>query len=369
DRPIISADDIGKYFYSLDSTISIPNRIDSTKEWLLTELQTIANEEKNNDWVMEEVELLDKEDYMEAYHTAQYNQRNQQEAFNDYDEEWEFLSDKIMEHYFIPIRQTIEQFEFIDTPEIYRSLFSTNHRPHSLTEKSWQDICALTQETIQNRTLLWEDAVPFLYCMDQIQGRKMFSHIRYLFIDEAQDYTPFQFAYIKQLFPNSRMTILGDLNQAIYPHAYSSPSLLDEGMLEEEKLERITLMQSYRSTRPIIQFTRQLIPGGEMIESFQREGHKPTLTTVDSRNALHEKIHDHIRSLQTEELETIAIITKSLAESHGIYDWLSNYINVQKMDHETYTFTKGVLILPSYLAKGIEFDSVIIYNASKEVYN
>src|SRR5699024_9641905 len=54
DRPIISADDIGKYFYSLDSTISIPNRIDSTKEWLLTELQTIANEEKNNDWVMEE---------------------------------------------------------------------------------------------------------------------------------------------------------------------------------------------------------------------------------------------------------------------------------------------------------------------------
>ena len=39
------------------------------------------------------------------------------------------------------------------------------------------------------------------------------------------------------------------------------------------------------------------------------------------------------------------------------------------MDHETYTFTKGVLILPSYLAKGIEFDSVIIYNASKEVYN
>src|SRR5699024_9301887 len=107
DRPIISADDIGKYFYSLDSTISIPNRIDSTKEWLLTELQTIANEEKNNDWVMEEVELLDKEDYMEAYHTAQYNQRNQLEAFNDYDEEWEFLSDKIMEHYFIPIRQTI----------------------------------------------------------------------------------------------------------------------------------------------------------------------------------------------------------------------------------------------------------------------
>src|SRR5699024_11850781 len=39
------------------------------------------------------------------------------------------------------------------------------------------------------------------------------------------------------------------------------------------------------------------------------------------------------------------------------------------MDHETYTFTKGVLILPSYLAKGIEFDGVIIYNASKEVYN
>lgn len=317
--------------------------------------------------MMAEVELLDKEDYMEAYHASQ-NQHDQAERFDDFDEEWAFLSDKIIEHHFTPIRELIENVGYIQTTEIYRFLFSTTQQPPLLTIESWQAICELTQETIQNNQLLWEDVVPFLYGIDQIQGRTPFSHIRYLFIDEAQDYTPFQFAYIKQLFPNSRMTILGDLNQAIYPHAYASPSILEEGAAGPEKQERITLMTSYRSTRPIVNFTKQLVHDGKMIESFQRDGHKPTLTTVDSRDELHTHIYEKIISLQRDGLETIAIITKSLTESTYIYDWLPDELNVQKLDYDTYSFTKGILILPAYLAKGIEFDGVILYNASADVY-
>lgn len=368
DKIIISREAIGSYFYSLDSSISIPNRIDLTKDWLLTTLQTIASEEKNKDWVMAEAELLDKEDYMHAYHAIQQNQQDETDMFDDIDAEWEYLSEKIVEEHFKPIRTMVEQFKFINTIEIYQFLFSTNHQPPSLTEKTWQSICQLTQVAIENNYLLWEDVTLFLYGIDQIQGMKTFSHIRYLFIDEAQDYTPFQFEYIEKLFPNSRMTILGDINQSIYPHAYGAPSILEEGMLDNEKLERMSLMKSYRSTKPIVNFTKQLIPGSEQIEPFQRDGQKPTLTTVESRYELHTQIYDKIKSLQTAGLETIAIITKSLAEAEGIDSWLSEYINVQKMDHETYTYAKGVLIIPSYLAKGIEFDSVIIYNASEAVY-
>ncbi len=68
--------------------------------------------------------------------------------------------------------------------------------------------------------LSYEDVTPYLYIKDQIEGRKANPVIRYLFIDEAQDYSPFQLAFLKELFPHARMTLLGDLNQAIYAHAY-----------------------------------------------------------------------------------------------------------------------------------------------------
>lgn len=32
-------------------------------------------------------------------------------------------------------------------------------------------------------------------------------------------------------------------------------------------------------------------------------------------------------------------------------------------------YEQGIVVIPAYLAKGIEFDAVIIYNASKDVYS
>src|SRR5699024_9119972 len=108
------------------------------------------------------------------------------ERFDDFDEEWEFLSEKVIQGHFSPIEDMVEEFGFINKTELYLSLFSTGNKPDSLSEQSWKDICMLTRRSIQNGTLMWEDVTPFLYCIDQIQGVEIFSHIRYLFIDEAQ---------------------------------------------------------------------------------------------------------------------------------------------------------------------------------------
>ena len=61
-----------------------------------------------------------------------------------------------------------------------------------------------------------EDVVPYLYLSDLIEGRKSQTSIKYVFIDEIQDYSPLQLEYMKYMFPYSKFTMLGDINQSIF---------------------------------------------------------------------------------------------------------------------------------------------------------
>ncbi|WP_067725306.1 RNA polymerase recycling motor HelD [Oceanobacillus damuensis] len=70
-RILFSKKQIGEYFYSLDKEIAIPNRMELVSDWLSKELLRYQKEEKNKDWVMEKIELLDKEDYLKAFYKSQ----------------------------------------------------------------------------------------------------------------------------------------------------------------------------------------------------------------------------------------------------------------------------------------------------------
>lgn len=361
--PIVSAEKIEQYFYEFISSISIPNRLDMITEWLLDQVEERERYEQYQDWVTEEIELLDKEDYMDAYHEVQDNQYGEEETFDDIDQEWEILSKNVVSKHFQPIKDQIQRLAFIDVKAMYRQLFKSGEVSPDLP-KNWSSICKGTVQKLDSDELAWEEVTPYLYFLDRLQGRRSYTKIRHVFIDEAQDYSPFQFAYLKGLFPNCKMTILGDINQAIYAHSIGAPSILSNEIAGTEKQERFTLMRSYRSTRQIVEFTSQLIKGGDQIEPFNRDGEKPTLTIADNQADLHKKILDQIHALQAAGQQTIAIICKTMNESKMVYDKLHSQISMQLMNQETYTFNKGLLVLPAYLAKGIEFDAVIIYDAS-----
>ena len=130
----------------------------------------------------------------------------------------------------------------------------------------------------------------------------------------------------------------------------------------------IVLRRSYRSTRPIVEFTSQMIPGGEEIEPFNRDGKKPTVTRVKNREQLHAQIVERIRELQEEGHQTIAVICKTAQESQQAYDSLHEQVPMRLIGQKTATFESGTLVIPAYLAKGVEFDAVILYNGSREVY-
>ncbi|MBM7691012.1 DNA helicase-2/ATP-dependent DNA helicase PcrA [Peribacillus deserti] len=366
---LISAEEIHNYFYQLDQQISIPNRMRLTAEWLLKEISIIEKQERDEDWVIEEMQLLEKEDFLEVHNELQQKNRRLKETFDDGEQEERILRKKIVQQHFKPLKKRVKRYGFVNILESYLRLFTTQdpsimkHQP-----RHWDTVSKVTQEALADKKLFWEDATPFLFFRDKLIGRKSFAHIRHIFIDEFQDYSPFQFDYLKELFRGARMTLLGDLNQAIYPHSEVSQSLLSgkEGSLEDE--ERIILTRSYRSTRQIVEFTRTLVQQGELIIPFNREGEKPEIIKVITKEDQYKRIVTTVKELISKGYETIALICKTIGESEEAYERLRFSLDIQLMNQTTTSYSKGVVVLPAYLAKGIEFDSVVIHDASQEVY-
>ncbi len=364
DRTILSAQDISNIFYSQEKSISIPNRLKLTMEQIIRELAREEKVERLKDWVIEEAELLDKADYLKVFRQVQTEQENVEDVFGDTERELQLMAKAIVSKHFTPIKRAVKRFGFLNVPALYRQLFKL--KGSFKQPDGWDAICSDTIDRLNSNYMTYEDATPYLYLQDQLEGRKSNTLIRHLFIDEAQDYSSFQFEYLRQLFPNSKMTILGDINQAIYAHTNNAPTLLEAEM---DDTERIILKKSYRSTKQIVEFTKELVSGGEMIEPFNREGKKPVLMQVDNTPSLHINIEACVKGLKENGHETIAIICKTLEESLHAYAILGKMLHIRHMDKNANSYNKGVVILPVYLAKGIEFDAVIIYNASKEQYN
>jgi DNA helicase-2/ATP-dependent DNA helicase PcrA len=223
---------------------------------------------------------------------------------------------------------------------------------------------------LNSGTIFYEDATPYLYLKEKLEGFHTNTSVKHLFIDEAQDYSPFQYHYLKRIFPNCKMTVLGDLNQSIFAHAVTGNGFdpLSE-LYSGEETEKIVLTRSYRSTKPIVAFTSRMIEGGEQIEAFNRDGEEPTITKVADHSQLMKEMKERIVQLARKGFQSIAVICKTAEESKCVHSALQKQLpKLRLIEKETVTFEKGVLVIPSYLAKGVEFDAVIISNASNEFY-
>jgi len=358
---LFSKEMLSTYFYEYNRSKPISVRLEYLTEKLLSELPKHMQKEWTKDWVDDEIELLDKEDYLRAFQQLKKRNHYTEASFNDIDREREFLARMVVKKAFRPIKKWIKELEFVDLLANYRQFYEKNdHVPEA--------VCRLSISQIDKKKLFWEDVTPFLYLTDRLKGRRINSNIRHLIIDEAQDYSPFQLAYLREAFPKSKMTLLGDINQGIYAHVLSTPSVLTGEVKLSERTETVTLLKSYRSTRPIVEFTKALIEKGDLIQPFNRDGAKPTIMFVRDKAALHKKIIETIKEMEARGRETIAIIGKTMEESRRIYEALKEDLSLRLMDEETYTFKKGRLVIPAYLAKGIEFDGVLLYDASKQGY-
>ncbi|WP_205668632.1 RNA polymerase recycling motor HelD [Ammoniphilus sp. CFH 90114] len=375
DEVLLSAERLKEQFYSLDSSVSIPNRLTQLTEWIEKELKVKERSEREKSWVEDEMQLLGQEAYQWAYKELKKQEKSMEDRFDDFDREQELLAKRIVEKHFKPIYTLIRRLNFIDITAMYHQLFMDQAMlrqaaPDLELPVTWVEICKHTVEMLEKNVLRQEDATPYLYLKERIEGFQTNPSIRHVFIDEAQDYSAFQFAFIRKLFPHSKMTVLGDWNQAIYTHSQNQDALASlYSLFPEEQTEQVVLRRTYRSTRAIVEFTRELLLNGEGIEPFNREGLPPTCTQVATREELVQRLFEQIQLLQRAGYRTIAVIGKTTVECREVYDRLNEKVQLQLIDKEMSSFQTGIVVIPSYLAKGVEFDAVLIYNASKEVYN
>ncbi|AIQ58263.1 RNA polymerase recycling motor HelD [Paenibacillus borealis] len=373
-RAVVGKEEMERQFYSYDPGIKLANRIELMTGWLLKRIAAFSIEERTASWVEDQIELMDNSDYQRAYNMMRRKGGGHNESFDDFDTEKIMLARYIVSQRLKPLRGWTKRGRFVDVKGLYSRLFTDRELMDSLNSsrdlpEEWDDICDFTLATIAGNELAYEDATPFLYLKELSQGFRTNTLIRHVIVDEVQDYSPFQLEFMRRLFPRAKMTVLGDLNQAIYAQGEVLGDLAGlVSIYGAENTEVISLTRSYRSTYEIVEFTRAMIPGGEKIVPFNRRGEEPLLTVVDSEADLLASVEQDVLNLHAQGYHYVAVICKTAEESARVHSELQSRLPVRLVTKETPNFQKGTLVLPAYLAKGVEFDAVIIYDGSAEKY-
>ena len=372
-KPIVSNEQMAERFYQVDTSLRFHNRLEKLKDWLLKKINETQKQEWSQPWVQEKIELLSDEEYHKAHAYLAKKHGFKREAIADYEMEPKELAKLIVQQRLRPLRKRVKAMEFIDMKGIYMQLFAdASHIKQWLTTDppaEWPAICRATQKMLDENRLHYEDATPFLLLNELIQGFQANRTIKHIVVDEAQDYSPFQFEFLRRLFPSAKMTVLGDFNQAIFAHASETVDFqMLTGLYGPDETDVINMARSYRSTKPIIEFTRKLVPNGEQIIPFEREGEQPVLKQLGDHAELHRNIATKVDELRNDGYNSIAIICKSAEDSRGAFEALSSIADIKLLRTGSMEYEQGVVVVPSYLAKGIEFEAVIIYDASEHVY-
>ncbi|NLW55926.1 MAG: AAA family ATPase [Firmicutes bacterium] len=264
----------------------------------------------------------------------------------------------------LPAWQEIRSWK-VDTFNLYKRLFAQDKLwqkiadgivlPPSIDQIRRDTLYALEQEKLRA-----EELAAYLYFQGKIEGFPSSRQIKHVIIDEAQDYTLLHYKVFNELFPTATFTILGDHNQAIHPWQYPTTFTEIRAVFSQRSSKLFTLNKSYRATRELTAFTNQLLPPEKQAEFINRPGRPPLVVRVNDAKRLPAAIADKIRSLQAEGSGSLAVITKTARQAWLLYQQIKESVAIRLISKDEQNFTRGNVIIPSYLAKGLEFDTVLI---------
>ena len=231
-----------------------------------------------------------------------------------------------------------------------------------------------TMICLDNNRIPYEDAFAIAYLTLKIFEGGRNRGIKQVVIDEAQDYYPIQFEILSLCFPNARFTVLGDVNQTLAKQENLSFYQSVQAHLHKEKASLITLNKSFRCTSEILQYSLQFLDKTPDLTSFNRPGDLPLFTAASSDTELVQHLQAEIGTCVSREYHSICLLTKSAESAGALYNLLSAQAGdlpmapklvSSKMD----TDLTGLLIMPVYLSKGLEFDAVSVCDVDAAHYH
>lgn len=366
-KVFIPREKIAEIYYSFNRNYHLANRLQATKEALIRILNRRISSEMKSKWVEETIQDLSKEQLDTLY-------GDNPREFESADKEFQFLARRVVMQSLEPIRKAIVRARFLSINNQYVHMLRQMPRLLNLAQAgiSRDDWNASVEETIaelKDRKMQLINTTPYLYLYDKIAGKSGDREMRYVFMDEIQDYNAFQLAFLKSTFPRARFTMLGDLNQAIFTKENSHTLLHELGtMFDPDKTRVVQLTQSYRSTQQVTDFTKHILKNGEAVTAFAREGELPTMTVTPNEEAAIRRVQAELTRNDRDQ-ETTAIIGKDLADCLDLSEKLKAAgVKVTLIKSENQRLAPGVIVVPSFLAKGLEFDAVIVWHASASRY-
>lgn len=229
----------------------------------------------------------------------------------------------------------------------------------------------LVQETAKNcrkKEVQLEDLAPLIYIHHHLEGIKLGQKFHHVVIDEAQDFSPFQLFILKEMTLGNSFTILGDLSQAIYD--YQGIEDWDDFKQVFQESGYYELTRSYRSTKEIIQFANEVIRSAEIPVGLAtpvfRSGEKVKIVSAEDQ---FEAILSTLQKMQKDNVKTIAVVGRTDAECRDIYEKLTKAgISVNVIEANQSKYEGGISVVPVYLAKGLEFDAVLLVDVDEAHY-
>lgn len=370
---LYSAEDIKRLFIKDMKHLPIDRRKDEIKRYFMI---------KFNDKILE---IIDKVAFKYEYNIARIKkimkdgeERRKQltELYDKRDSSKKEIL-KLAKH---NIEDYFEKWKHKDTKELIYKLFNDEDIfnqvvKDNISKELSEYIKKELNYNLENGIIDSDDLASMIYLKFKIEGVDEKFKFKHIVIDEAQDYSFFQYCVLKDMAINNSYTIVGDVGQGIYYYKGVDDWNKLIGKVFNDDGNYVQLTQSYRSTVEIINFANKvLIQQGNSLKSAKpvlRHGIIPEIKKFENNKDFADKLNEIVKYCIEEGKENIAIIGKTYEECKKIKSFLKKYsdYNWDIIKDTDNNINLQKIIIPSYMTKGLEFDCSIIYNCNEENYS
>lgn len=324
-KTVLSKKTIEKIYEKVPAHPKLIDRLQATKKALMSEWKNHLLKQANSPAVQNQVLSLTEDRQLELFGKL---------ISDDSEQSIVAYARKLLQKKYRKITRQIEEMAWVDEHQLFERIYEKRYG----SAYAWQP----------TRTV--DEAVIILAIRHLLVEKVNVPAFRYLLIDEVQDYTLAQLGLLIELFPKTHFTLVGDENQAIFNSSTTFADIMrcfDDYHLP---IHRYDLRNSYRSSGAITELFKTYAVDQEKIDivSIRPQGKEPEYRSFRSSEELLKILAEILVSLKGEKA---AVITQTEEETQTLQE------SIKKNSYGL----ENCQIIPLSLAKGLEFDHVILY--------
>lgn len=334
---VISAEWMQETLASLPDSTEMYRRLEYVREQMLAQVERYIKTESKQAYWRDEVQDLSNEEYKQLFPKGMKGSE---------DDNIERIAFKLLTKRFGNVRQRIQRYGWLDLERHY---------------------VEATGEAL-SLPLSLDQSTEFAYLHYLLLRQRNERRVKYVIVDEVQDYSETQLYFLSKIFDQANFTLVGDGLQSIFVQGTSFDRMAPIFEGEGRRIKRMALKKSYRSSGPISQLMKHLA-GGESsgIEVINRPGKNPVYVPLKNEQAYREYLQTFIA--QREKNTRRVILTKTSEEAKTLYESLGRPHDLHVVtDTAAMNFSTKTMMMPIHLAKGLEFDHVLIHDVSNNHY-